>query len=236
MQKLISLVVLAASILVGCNSNPEPTPATTTTPTAAAVGTNTPSSSSFLMQPGLGDGVHILSNYLVRFPVYGVQIIALAQNNTDKLISTPEYVTADFLDSSGKKIGSAFGLLNSIPPRSVKIFLMAGTDQVPNYSKVTFKVGQIIDGNPEREKIKIGQPTISNNISGTHVRVPIENLSTSSKSVVLIAGFFDSKGKIVGAATGGRLNLAPGAHELTLDSEGIVPEFSRIEVQLDSLL
>ena len=78
--------------------------------------------------------------YSVRFPVYGVQIVALAQNNTDRIISTPDYVTADFFDAGGKKIGSAFGRLNSVQPRSVKIFLMAGTDQVNNYSKISFFV------------------------------------------------------------------------------------------------
>lgn len=234
MFKLTSYIVLIALVLAGCSSTPSPSP--TPVSSSTAVSTNTPSVSSSLMQPGLGEGVHILPNFLVRFPVYGVQVIALAQNNTDKLISTPEYVTADFLDAGGKKIGSAFGLLNSVPPRSVKIFLMAGTDQVPNYSKVAFNVGQTIDGNPDRDKIKIGQPSVSSNLAGTHVRVAIENQSTSPKSVVLIAGFFDSKGKVVGAATGGRLNLAPGTHELTLDSEDIIPQFTQVEIQLDSLL
>ena len=232
MIRLLLLITLVASMsLGGCSSSTVPTatslPAVTSSPSEP---------SSFLMQPGLGEGVFILSNYLVKFPVYGVQIIALAQNNTDKLITTPEYVSADFLDASDKKIGSAFGLLHNVPPHSVKIFLMAGTDQVPNYARVTFKIGRVTEGNTDYDKIKIGQPTLFNNLNGTHLRVPIDNRSESPKSVVLIAGFFDANGKIVGSATGGRLNLNPGTHELTLDSEEIVSNFTRIEVQLDSLL
>ncbi|MSQ32549.1 MAG: hypothetical protein EXR59_04885 [Dehalococcoidia bacterium] len=167
--------------------------------------------------------------------MYGVQIIALGQNNTDKLITSPEYVTADFFDARGQKIGSAFGLLNNVPARSVKIFLMAGTDRVTNYSKVTFQILGITDGNPDQAKIKIGPPTVFNNVSGTHVRVTIENTSENSKSIVLIAGFFDANEKIIGSAIGGRLNLAPGMHELTLDSEETISDYKYVQVQLDSL-
>ncbi len=236
LKSLLISALTASIVLTGCNSgsaNPTPSATSETTTTASV----TPSGQTIsLMQPGLGEGVFILPNFLVKFPVYGVQIIALAQNNTDKLITAPEYVSADFLDASGQKIGSAFGMLNNVPARSVKIFLMAGTDRVANYSKVNFQIGQIIDGNPDQAKIKIGTPTVFNNISGAHVRVTIENLSGSSKSVVLIAGFFDANKKIVGSATGGRLNLAPGTHELTLDSEETISNYKYIQVQLDSLL
>ena len=160
----------------------------------------------------------------------------MAQNNTDRFLSTIEYVRATFYDSAGTKIGDAFGRLQNIAPNSIRIFVLAGTDLVANYSKVTFEVGDVKSGDPSVSKIGIGTPFDYNDINGTHVKVAVDNKTASSHNVSLIAGFFDAKGNIKGVALGGKLDMPPGISDLILDSEEIISGYTRIEVQLDSLL
>ena len=168
--------------------------------------------------------------------MYGIQVVALAQNNTDKLLSAVEYVRASFYDADGKKLGDAFGRLQNVTPKSIRIFVLAGTDEVAKYSKVTFEIGSLTPGNPQISEVSIGTPTAYNDVNGTHVKVSVNNKDKASHNVSLITGFFDSQGSLKGVALGGKLDMPPGTADLVLDSDDVISGYTRVEVQLDSLL